>query len=238
MSDAAISPDRAHRPWRNMLDLIVSVALLIASGSVVWANVLKPYFRQASVGVKLPKTPLEVKGLPFYGELSAKVGVIEYSDFQCPFCIEFARDVLPTLERDYINSGKAIFIFRQLPLTSIHPLADTAARAAVCAGEQNQFWRMHNRLFEPQGHIDEAAVRTSAQSIGLTIPLFSDCISTTGRARVDADVASARALGIASTPTFLVGLMRSDGTMLVTTTVTGRRPLNDFRAAIESAFKR
>ena len=88
---------------------------------------------------------------PQLGDKNAKVTVIEFSDFQCPFCRSFYTQTLPQLESEYINTGKILFVYRDFPLESIHPGARPAALAAECADEQGKWREMHNKMFDEQG---------------------------------------------------------------------------------------
>ncbi len=88
--------------------------------------------------------------LPVLGNDDAKITIIEFSDFQCPFCKQFYTDTLPQLKSEYLDTGKAQLTFRHYPLTSIHPNAETAHRASECANEQGKFWEYHDLLFETQ----------------------------------------------------------------------------------------
>src|SRR3990167_1145976 len=88
---------------------------------------------------------LSVKDNPFKGEKNAKITLIEFSDYQCPFCSRHSRDTLPQLEREYIASGKLKYVFRNFPIESIHPLAFKAHETANCAGEQGKYWEMQDR---------------------------------------------------------------------------------------------
>jgi protein-disulfide isomerase len=90
---------------------------------------------------------LNLKGDPFKGEKNAKVTLVEFSDYQCPFCARHVRATLPPLESEYIATGKIKYVFRNFPIASIHPLAFKAHEAANCSGEQDKYWEMHDRLF-------------------------------------------------------------------------------------------
>lgn len=84
------------------------------------------------------------------GDMNAKVTLIEYSDFQCPFCDKFFRETYPLLKKEYVDTGKVRLVYRHFPL-SFHPLAEPAARASECANEQGKFWEMHDGIFKLQG---------------------------------------------------------------------------------------
>lgn len=184
----------------------------------------------------LPAEPLPLRGAPTKGSWSAHVALLEYSDFHCTFCTAFARDTLPQLEQDYVATGKVLFAFRHLPIEELHPHAVAAARAAACAAEQNRFWPMHDWLF----HHDKGrvAVRYNehASELGLAPEAFASCMTTSGAAAVTADIASAAPLRIVGTPTFFVGELRADGTMLVKERIRGAIGVDGFRQSLDKAL--
>jgi protein-disulfide isomerase len=105
------------------------------------------------------KTEVATGTLPVRGNENAPITIIEFSDFQCPFCKRFYDDALAQMKKDYIDSGKAKFYFRHYPLNQIHPNAQMTAEASECANEQNKFWEFHDLLFQKQ---DEWANDSSA----------------------------------------------------------------------------
>jgi protein-disulfide isomerase len=128
---------RPARGWRSILDALASVAVIAAAGAVVWVNVVKPRLdRPTSTAVPIPSEPVSVSNLPTKGRPSAKVALIEYSDFECPFCARFVEEIQPFIQKEYVDTGRAVVVFRHLPLQQIHPFAETAARGAVSAAEQ------------------------------------------------------------------------------------------------------
>jgi len=147
------------------------------------------------------RTTVEVDGAPAKGPEDAAVTLVEFSDFQCPFC----RRVTPTLEQIRETYGDEVrLVFKHLPLT-IHPKAPAAHAAAEAAHRQDRFWEMHDRIFENQGDMSEAAYRTYAEEIGLDLERFErDRRSAEVRQRVQADAAEAARLGVTGTPTFFV----------------------------------
>ncbi len=108
-----------------------------------------------------PVQDVAVGHLPVRGNKNASVTVIEFSDFQCPFCEQFYKTTYPQLKKEYIDTGKIAFYYRHFPLTNIHPLAVPAANASECANEQGKFWEYHDLLFQNQ---------TSWASLPLTAP--------------------------------------------------------------------
>src|SRR5438034_5612692 len=174
---------------------------------------------------------MDLKNQPERGPKDAKVTIVEYSDFQCPFC---AR-VYTTLENDVLKDygDKVRFVFKNFPLTAIHPWAGDAALAAECAFQQgnDKFWTMYNGLFSKQGEITKDNLKDEASEIakdgGLDVPKFQECFDgKKSQDAVDADVQEAGALGVNSTPMFFVNGRRLSGALAP----------NDFKQAIDRAL--
>jgi len=122
---------------------------------------------------------------PSKGNKDADVYVIEFSDFQCPFCRRFYTQTLTQLEDEYIKTNKIYFVYRDFPLDSIHPGATPAAQAAECADDQNKFWEMHNKIFDEQQKLGQGTVQFSdddlkawAKDIGLNTQTFNQCLDS------------------------------------------------------------
>jgi protein-disulfide isomerase len=171
------------------------------------------------------------------GSLKAKVALIEFSDFQCPFCGRYARESSPAIQKEFVDSGKVVYVFRHLPLQAIHPFAVKAAQAAECAGMQNQFWPMHDLLFQDQHALDSANLRVYAQRLGLDLAKFGDCLDAAPDI-LGPDIAEARRIGITSTPTFLIGAIQADRTVEVLSRINGAQPLEVLRTTLESAVQK
>ena len=145
------------------------------------------------------------------GDPQAGIGIVEFSDYQCPYCRGFHQELFPQLKQKYIDSGLVQFIHKDLPLTTIHAQAMPAALAAVCAGEQGRFWVMYNALFE--NTLDPALYPGLAQQLGLDAAKFAACLKNPASGRVILrDLSEARRLGISGTPSFLIG--RIEGNVL------------------------
>jgi protein-disulfide isomerase len=156
------------------------------------------------------------------GSAEAKVTIVEFSDFECPFCREFYATTFPALKSKYIDTGRLRFSYRNLPLP-FHSNARSAAEAAECAGAQGKFWQMHDKLFENQGSLGEGKYRSLAGDIGLDMTEFNECMESRVMAqKVDKDIADARALNVTSVPTFYIG----------TKAYEGAAPLSEFEKAI------
>jgi protein-disulfide isomerase len=146
---------------------------------------------------------------PAAGPSSAPVTIVEFSDFQCPFC----QRVSPVLKQVRDAYGdKVRVVWKDFPLTQIHPLAFRAAEAAHCAGEQGDYWDYHDQLFASQQALASADLTNMAEQVGLDVPRFEECLDTSRYAdRVHAGIADATKLGITSTPTIFINGRRLSG---------------------------
>lgn len=167
------------------------------------------------------------------GNKNAPVTIIEFSDFQCPFCRKFWKEALQQIKKEYIDTGKVKFVYRDFPLP-FHPGAIPAAQAAECAKEQGKFWQMHDAIFEEQekqgsGTIQFGAadLKTWAAKIGLSAAKFNQCLdSGKYQQEVEKDIADGSAVGVNGTPaTFVNGVL-----------VSGAQPFSVFKSAIEQAL--
>jgi protein-disulfide isomerase len=185
-----------------------------------------------------PENPIivSIDGGAVKGDKSAKVTLVEFTDYQCPFCSRHFRDTMPQIENDYVKTGKIRYVLRDFPLESIHPLAFKAAEAANCSGEQGKYWEMHNRLFANQNALAAAQLPSHAQAVGLDAAKFKTCLDS-GKyaAKVLKDLAEAQKAGVNGTPTFFVGLTDSKGSEIkVVRKIVGAQNYAAFKAAIDS----
>jgi len=179
---------------------------------------------------------LSVKDDPVKGEKDAKITLIEFSDFQCPFCSRHSRDTLPQLEREYIATGKIKYVFRNFPIASIHPLAFKAAEAANCAGEQGKYWEMHDRLFANQNALGLKDLPNHAKALVLEMPKFQQCLDSGKHAeKIRKDLADGQKAGVQGTPSFFLGLTEpNDGMVKAVRIIRGAQPYTAFKEAIDS----
>ena len=145
---------------------------------------------------------ISTEGSPSLGAVDAPVTVVEFSDFECPYCLAMFS-TLRTLREEY---GKKIrLVFRQFPLNSIHPRAQKAAEASLCAADQGKFWEMHDSMFENQGDLEVSDLESRAEVLGLDVTRFQSCLSDAQHAdRVKEDVAAGTAAGVTGTPAIFV----------------------------------
>lgn len=142
------------------------------------------------------------------GAADARITIVEYSDFQCPFCARF-HDVLKAV---VASEPDVRWVYRHLPLTTVHPMAVPAAEAAECASEQGRFWEFADVLFQEQERLDEAHLAAAARAVRLDEPRFHACRqSARPRARALADVEAFREGHLAGTPVSFVNGVRLEG---------------------------
>jgi protein-disulfide isomerase len=185
--------------------------------------------------VALPQAPISLAGAFRKGSASASLAIVEYSDFSCPYCGQFARDTLPKIERAFVDTGLVLYVYRHLPLP-IHPLAFGAAKAADCAGQQGKFWSMHDLLFANQGMLEPESLMVYSRNLGLDQELFRGCQQEITEPNVTADLGSARELQIAGTPTFLVGRVNKEE-VTVLARLRGAVPFEKMRQTLEALQK-
>lgn len=160
-------------------------------------------------------------GYPSIGPSDAPITIVEFSDYQCPYCQRWHAQVYEPLLAAY--PGQIRFVYRHFPLTSIHPDAFGAALAAMCAGEQDAYWLYHEMLFSGQS-LGSATYTEYAQTLSLNMDDFNTCLAEQKyTAKIEADTNFAVDLGIRSTPTFFI-----NGLAIV-----GAQPLDVFKQVID-----
>ena len=179
---------------------------------------------------------LTLDGEPMKGDKNAKVVLVEFTDYQCPFCARHVHGTMPQIEAEYVKTGKVRYVTREFPLESIHPQAFKAAEAALCAGDQGKYWEMHARLFANQRALAPAELTAHAQAVGLDQTKFTQCLEGgTKAARVRKDLADGAKAGVSGTPAFFIGV--ADGANVkVTRTIKGAHPFASFKEAIDGVL--
>jgi len=157
------------------------------------------------------------------GDVNAPVTIVEWSDYECPFCTRFYTETLGQIEKEYISTGKVRFIYKDFPL-NFHANAQKSAEAAECAGEQEKYWEMHDKLFEEGVSGGVASFKQFASDIGLNTAKFNDCLDSGEMAsEVQNDFREGSAIGISGTPGFII-----NGKL-----VSGAQPFDVFKQIID-----
>lgn len=162
---------------------------------------------------------------PVLGNKNAPLTIVEFSDFQCSFCKRVRDDAIAQIEERYIKTGKVKLVYRDFPLTSIHPMAQKSAEASECADEQGKFWEYHNLIFERQVSLSLNSLKQWADELGLKTDDFNKCLDSGKYANeVNKDANDAQRAGGQGTPFFIIGNQ----------IISGAQPFSAFQAAIES----
>jgi protein-disulfide isomerase len=177
----------------------------------------------------------DLAGHPAKGAPSARLILVEFSDFECPYCGRHFRETLPQIDREYVQTGKVRYVFRNFPLESIHKEALKAAEAALCAGEQQKFWEMHDRLFAHQDALAPKELPGHAAALGLDVNRFEQCVFG-GKygAAVREDLAEGQKAGVRGTPAFFLAVVEPGGTRAkAVKLLTGAYPFSAFKETID-----
>ena len=206
---------------------VLSFFIGILVGYMIWGRNSKavaeqPAAQQQAVAPTYRRYDIPTEGYYSIGPEDAPITIVEFSDYQCPYCERWHTQVYNQLLAAY--PGKIRFVYRNLPLTQIHPQAMPAAEAALCAGDQNAYWQYHDRLFTNQDLLGEDFYVQVATDLGLDVTAFNQCReSHKYQAQIQADMDFAVGLGVQSTPTFFI-----NGLAMV-----GAQPLTSFTQLIE-----
>jgi len=237
-ADAPVShpPTKISQIWLFLSLVIVGFLVGIGSGYLIWGLSLDQRVQtgvtaalKSTQEANRPEPPTELKryDVPvdddyILGPEDAPITIIEFSDYQCPYCKKWYDEVLLPLFEAY--PGKIRFVYRDFPLTSSHPQAVAAAEAANCAGEQGKYYDYHNSLFSNKYQLSASGYAQYASELGLDIEKFDECVrSQRSRVEIMADLEWASTLGVSSTPTFFL-----NGIPLV-----GAQPLETFQMVID-----
>ncbi|HEX2039302.1 MAG TPA: thioredoxin domain-containing protein, partial [Acidimicrobiales bacterium] len=172
-----------------------------------------------------PRTAgMDLSGEPARGPRGAEIVIVEFTDYQCEFCLRFHKETFRELLQAY--PGRLRYVVRHFPLTDVHPFARTAAEAAECAHQQGRFWEYHDRLFASEGRLALEDLRQAARDADLDAKKFDSCLESGAAAdEVNADTLAGQSLGVRGTPTFFVNGRMTEGA----------KPLDHFRTEIEQA---
>jgi protein-disulfide isomerase len=168
------------------------------------------------------------------GRPDAPLTLVEFTDYQCPYCRRFEAQTWPLIKRDWVDTGRLRFIVRDLPL-EFHSAARPASEAVHCAAEQGRFWPMHDALLAEHADLTPAGLTRAARSLGVDPARFAAC-TTTRRydAAIAHNAAEANALGLHGTPAFVIGRVR-DG-VLQGWVLLGAQPYEEFDAALHEVL--
>jgi protein-disulfide isomerase len=201
-------------------------------------QVLEKIEQQGGRTAQRPSKPttakVSIKGKHAMGAADAPVTVVEFADYQCPFCLRFTKTTFPTLKQKYIETGKVRWVALNLPLP-FHKDARKAAQAAHCAGEQDKFWEMREVLFKNPKKLNVENLPAHAEGLSLDMEAFNACLQSDRHLdEIDQDAKDAKAVRLTGTPSFIVGKTASDE--ISGQVVIGAQPMHVFDTAISKAL--
>jgi protein-disulfide isomerase len=197
-----------------VLTIVILVALLIVG--IYYSGVLTNQEPQ--------KVNIEIGNSPVEGSPDSKVTMAIFTDFECPFCGRFARDTLPLIKSEYVDTGKVRLVLKSFPLP-MHEFAEKAAEAGYCANEQGKFWEYHDVLFNNQIALAVPFLKQYAVQVGMNSTQFNQCLDS-GKysGQVSTDSSDGMKYGVSSTPTIFVNGIKIEGAL----------PFGTFKQAIDS----
>lgn len=217
--DTGITSDQADQ----ILDELRQIRQLLQQQTQLLAEKNKP--------AAPSRAKLDLAGFQMLGSKDAPVTLVEFTDYQCPYCQRFHTMVFGDLKKNYIDTGKVRFYSRDLPLDQLHPNAIRAAQAARCAADQGQYWKMRDLMGSNPDKLDMDNLVADAGTLKMDTKAFRGCVeSQKYKEAVQTDVLEAMKIGAEATPTFVLGKSTPqgvDGELIV-----GAQPYSEFEKAI------
>jgi protein-disulfide isomerase len=231
---------------RMMLDLAVTVLLGTAACTLLWQVAASD---GAGESPSRPAAPVEdihgaklstsISGIPTRGSEEAPIVIVEFADFQCPFCARHANETFDAIDREFVSTGFVQYAVRSLPLDNVHRFAIPASQAANCAGDHGAFWEMRAHLYRHQDELANAIWLKNHPSFRVNADQLADCIDRSDLASIGVDRREAVRLGVRSTPTFLVGRrMNRQGDVQLVSRINGALPYTTFRDVLNRMLER
>jgi protein-disulfide isomerase len=226
---------------RNTLDVISSVAIIVVAGVLVWSL----WFQRApSPAEPRPQvesvTDLRIDADQIRHQIGdGTVAIVEFGDFQCPFCRKHATDTLPRIQQAIIETGQARYVTFHYPISQLHSDAEGAAAAAECAGRSGQFWKMYEVLFANSKELSRMDLIRYAKELGIEQAQFESCLDNEVTQRqISTDREEGKRLGVSGTPAFFVGRVLSDGSIELITRIRGAAPIDVFTREVQNVAAR
>ena len=217
---------RTRSSWALPAALAIAMSLAVVAGGASADDPAEASGRAVQLRLESDE---QARGRP-----DAPLTLVEFTDYQCPYCRRFEAQTWPLIKRDWVDTGRLRFIVRDLPL-EFHSAARPAAEAVHCAAEQGRFWPMHDALLAEHADLTPAGLTRAARSLGVDPARFAACTSAH---RYDAAIAhnaaAAQALGLHGTPAFVIGRVH-DG-VLQGWVLLGAQPYEDFDAALHEVL--
>ena len=181
-------------------------------------------------------TDITVADAPFLGDADAPVTLVEFTDYQCPFCKRHTAGVMKQLVKDYVETGKVKYVLREFPIASLHPKSAKGSEAALCAGDQGKYWEMHDLLFANARLMAPEDLKQHGATLGLDQAAFDACLDEAKyAAQIQASLQEGIKAGVRGTPSFFIGKTdpANPGKIKATKFVRGAQPFEVFQKNID-----
>jgi protein-disulfide isomerase len=221
--------------WQSYLDSFAALAMILASIAMISVALHRPKASVANVVSEpfVPSGTISISDAISIGEDQAPLAIIEFSEFQCPFCASFWKATLPPLKQAYVQTGKVRFVFRHFPLEDLHSLAFNAAVAAECAHRQGKFWAVHDSLFANPDNLSVGVLQTRALAAGVNLSPFQRCVGGEAASNIRRDQELGRQLQVSGTPAFFIGRIVDRNQVKVLRRIDGAQPFATFAGILD-----
>lgn len=224
-----------RRLLRDALDVLATVLLVVAAGFFVWTQVENRWLRvRGKPGFDDVRNLRIAADTIRYAKGTGSVALVEFTDYECPFCRAYTSNTAGAVDTQLIDSGVLRHVILNFPLEAIHQRARAAAEAAECAGRQGRYWEMHAHLFSDPSHLLPNAFVSAGEALGLDEASFASCLSGEAAGRISADIQEGQRLGVQGTPTFFLGIVQSDGSIELVKRVNGSFSIDDLKRQVDA----
>lgn len=241
LTKSAARPQR--HPW---IDRAVTLVMLMATVGTVGFVVQKQLSRRQyrTIDPPLPTEPIEIVHSVTKGDPNAPLVLIEYSDFHCAACLQFARGTSPFIDDQYVDKGKVLRVYRHYPAKTADKLSLRTAEMASCAARQGRFWAMHDALFERDVdpkldafEVGTTKLRALAERVGIQIEAMDACVKEVGRDDVLIDIGTGRLLEVTGTPTIFIGWRTAQGDVQLARRIAGAIPPTELAGILDALLR-
>ena len=229
------------RNAKSILDVGSTALVTVAAAALLWTLYKTPDTKNAAAAARIEAVAgLRIEATKATKRIgSGSVALVEFTDFQCPYCAKHAHDTYPSIRRELVDQNKLTYVSFAFPLERLHPQARKASEAAVCAARQGRYWEMHDRLFSSQTWFKDIEILSqNAVALGLDKGRFESCLANEAAGAVAADIAEGERLKVTSTPVFFLGTIQSDGAIKLERRINGSIPFKDISTAIADIAKK
>lgn len=222
-------------------ELFSTSLVTLAAGLLLWTQLESRWPQPRSSS--LPTAVSDVTGLTIdanrvrHTRGTGPVALVEFTDYECPFCQKHTRETFPLIRAKLLETGKIRHVVLNFPLERIHRGARKAAHAAECADQQGRYWEMHELLSTGTTLGEQPHLDGFAQGLKLNMAEFRSCMSGEAGGSIARDLVEGERLGVGSTPTFFIGVVQPDGSIQLAKRFVGARPFGDFEEAIATVSR-